>query len=348
MTDRNVLVTGGAGFLGEHVARSLLASGSRVRVFDHAPSPAWAGLAGLEFIQGDVRDRAALVRAAAGVSAIVHAAFASPRQDASLITDVNLRGTENVSAAAAAHGVRRVVLVSSTVAGWAPRPHPFLRHSPLSRLDLYRATRTEAEVMLARSSPASFATAIVRPQSFLGPGRLGAFGIIFELIRAGDPVPVLGTGAHRYQLLGVDDLAEGIRLLAATEHEGTFLFGANIFGTVNDDLTALLAHAGTNATLRHIPAALARPALRAIELTGMVPLSEWHRHSAWGHDSVADTTRARLELGWRPERSNIEALVNAYDWYVETVARTGDAPRTHAVPRAHRMLRGLLSLLPHA
>ncbi len=348
MSDRIVLVTGGAGFLGEHVARRLLASGSRVRVFDQAPSPAWAGLAGLEFIQGDVRDRTALVRAAVGVTAIVHAAFASPRQDARVITDVNLRGTENVSAAAAAHGVRRVVLVSSTVAGWAPRPHPFLRHSPLSRLDLYRATRTEAEDMLTQASPATFAAAIVRPQSFLGSGRLGAFGIIFELINAGDPVPVLGSGAHRYQLLGVEDLAEGIRLLTAGEHQGIFLFGANTFGSVTADLEALLVHAGTRATLRHVPAALARAALRAIELAGMVPLSEWHRHSAWGLDSIADTTRARQELGWHPARSNIDALVEAYDWYVETVARTGAAPRTHAVPRAHRVLRGLLSLLPHA
>lgn len=345
MTGRLVLVTGGAGFLGEHVARRLLASGSRVRVFDQAPSPAWVGIAGLEFIHGDVRDRPALVRASVGVSAIVHAAFASPRQTTSVITEVNIRGTENVRAAAAANGVGRVVLVSSTVAGWAPRPHPFLRHSPLSRLDLYRATRTEAEAILTQ---ASFTAAVVRPQSFLGPGRLGAFGIIFELIRAGEPVPVLGSGGHRYQLLGVQDLADGIRLLTAGDHQGTFSFGANTFGTVREDLGALLAHAGTRSTFRHIPAALARPALRAIELAGLVPLSEWHRHGAWGQDSVADTTRARQELGWHPDRSNIDAMIEAYDWYVETVGRTGNAPRTHAVPRAHRVLRGLLGLLPHA
>jgi nucleoside-diphosphate-sugar epimerase len=348
MTDRMVLVTGGAGFLGEHVARSLLASGSRVRVFDQAPSPAWAGLAGLEFIHGDVRDQAALLRAAAGASAIVHAAFASPRQATSVITSVNIQGTENVRAAAVANGVGRIVLVSSTVAGWDPRPHPFLRHSPLGRLDLYRATRTEAEALLTQAAPASFTTAVVRPQSFLGPGRLGAFGIIFELIRAGEPVPVLGSGGHRYQMLGVQDLAEGLTLLTAAEHRGIFSFGASTFGTVREDLGALLSHAGTRATLLHIPSAFARPALRAIELAGLVPLSEWHRHGAWAQDSVADTTRARRELGWQPERSNIDALIEAYDWYVETVGRTGNAPRTHPVPRAHRVLRGLLGLLPHA
>jgi len=350
MSDRVVLITGGAGFLGEHVARRLLASGCRVRVFDRATHPSWDGVTGFEFIRGDVRDRAALLRASAGAAAIVHAAFASPRQAAAVISDVNVRGTENVCAAASANGVGRVVLVSSTVVAWTPRPHPLFRHSPLSRLDLYRSTRAEAEALLLRASPAAFTAAIVRPQSFLGPGRLGAFGIIFELIKAGEPVPLLGPGTHRYQLLGVQDLAEGIRLLTVGdgEHHGLFSFGADRFGTVREDLATLLTHADTHATIRTIPGFVARPGLRAIELAGMVPLSEWHRHSAWGRDVVADTTRARQELGWVPERSNAEAMIEAYDWYVATVSQRGDAPRTHEVPRAHRALRGLLSMLPHA
>ncbi len=348
MNHQVVLVTGGAGFLGEHVARRLLAVGARVRVFDQVDRPAWASQPGVEFIRGDVRDFAALVRASAGVSAIVHAAFASPRQPARVITEANVQGTQHVCTSAIANGVTRVVLVSSTVVGWRPRPHPVFRHSPLTRLDLYRSTRTEAESLVMQASEGHFAASIVRPQSFLGPGRLGAFGIIFDLIRAGAPVPVLGRGTHRYQLLGVQDLAEGIQLLTEGTHRGTFSFGAHTFGTVREDLTALLAHADTGSTLRHIPGVLARPALRAIELAGLVPLSEWHRHSAWDQDMVGDTTRAQQELGWHAAHSNVAALIEAYDWYDETVERTGDAPRTHAIPRAHRALRGLLSRLPHA
>jgi nucleoside-diphosphate-sugar epimerase len=161
-------------------------------------------------------------------------------------------------------------------------------------------------------------------------------------------VPVLGTSAHRYQLLGVEDLADGIHLLASQDNNGTFSFGARSFGTVRDDFNAFFARIGSRSTLRHVPPGLARASLRAIELAGMVPLSEWHRHSAWGRDSIADTTRAERELGWAPSQSNTDALVHAYNWFVATVRETGDAPRTHPLPHTHRILRGVLFLLPRS
>jgi nucleoside-diphosphate-sugar epimerase len=204
----------------------------------------------------------------------------------------------------------------------------------------------EAEAILTAPWPGGPSVAIVRPQSFLGPGRLGAFGIIFGLIMAGEPVPILGKGRNRYQLLGVQDLAHGITLLAASEARGVFAFGARPFSTVREDLQALVSHARSASTLRSVPMALARAGLRALELAGFDPLSEWHRHSAWSRDSIADTTRAEQELRWVPARSNVEALVEAYDWYVVTVRATGDAPRTHPLPHAHRLLKRFLWMLP--
>src|SRR6185369_4346618 len=103
-------------------------------------------------------------------------------------------------------------------------------------------------------------------------------------------------------------------LLAASTCEGVFAFGAPTFSTVRDDLQSLLSRVGSASTLRHVPAPIGRVGLRAIELTGFVPLSEWHRHSAWHRDSVANCTRANKELGWVAQRGNVDALAEAYDW----------------------------------
>ena len=343
-----VVVTGGAGFLGEHLARALLAAGSKVRVFDSAPPPEWANEPGLEYAHGDVRDPDAVRRATTGATAIVHAAFASPRQTSDVIRAVNVGGTGHVLEAARQNHVPRIVLVSSTIVAGPPRPHPIWSESPLSRLDLYRSTRIEAERLLVEAPHAGASAAVVRPQSFLGPGRLGAFGIIFELIRTGEPIPVLGDGGHRYQLLAVQDLAHGIRLLTASGSAGVFAFGARTFSTVRDDLQALLTRVKSASTLRHVPAAIGRAGLRAIELAGLVPLSEWHRHSAWHRDSVADCTRAEQELGWVPYRSNVDTLAEAYEWYAETMRLKGSAPRTHPLPRAHAVLKHLIRILPRS
>lgn len=343
-----VVISGGAGFLGEHLTRAFLSAGSRVRVFDTAPSPSWANALDIEYVNGDVRDPDAVVRSTTGATAIVHAAFASPRQTSAVIRAVNIDGTLNVRDAALQNRVSRLVLVSSTVVAGPPRPHPLWPESALGRLDLYRTTRIEAERILSDVPLNNPGIAVVRPQSFLGPGRLGAFGIIFELIMAGEPVPILGSGDHRYQLLGVQDLADGIRLLTASESRGVFAFGAGTFSTVRDDLQSLVSRVRSASTLRFVPEWLGRAGLRALELGGLVPLSEWHRHSAWRRDSVADCTRARRELGWIPQRGNVDALAEAYEWFAATIRSKGSAPRTHPLPRAHAILKQGLRILPRS
>lgn len=344
MLPRRVLITGGAGFLGSHLADGFRKQGIRVRLFDRAEDPGWASSPGLEYVRGDIRDPAAVAVALEGVETVIHAAFASPRQSREVIQSVNVEGTRNLCGGALARGVRRLILISSTIVLKPRRVHPLFRNSPLTRLDLYRSSRVEAEEIVAEAGHRGLSVAIVRPKTFVGPGRVSAFAIIFEWIRLGRPVPVLGNGQNRYQLLDVRDMAEGIRLLEGGGAEGVFCFGARSFRTIRDDLQALLDHAGTGARLRFIPGWIGRMALRGMELSNIVPLSEWHYMSARGEDSIVDISRAERELGWQPERSNAQALIEAYDWYV-TSLRTGAAGSPHPVPLAHRILKGCSRIL---
>ena len=337
MAGTTILITGGAGFLGTHLVRSFLDAGFAVRILDLAPPPAWASK--VEYVQGGVCDPDAVWRAVDGVNSVVHAAFASPRQTPEVLRAVNVAGTRIIFDAARSAGVRRFVLISSTIVERAPRRHLFLSRSGLSRLDDYRARRAEAEQWLLQQAGPS--VAIVRPKTFLGPGKVGAFAMIFDAIRRGDVVPVLGTGANRYQLLDIRDMAEGVRMLETRNNTGLFHFGAEKYATVRQDLQVLIDHAKTGATLRFLPIALAKIALRSIELAGITPLSEWHYFTAWNRDGVVNIDRARQELDWHPARSNVEALIEAYDAYVAAYAESGTIETTHPIPASHKILRGI-------
>ena len=330
---QRVLITGGAGFLGSHLAESFRSHGAPVRLLDVAEAPEWAQAPGIEYVRGDVRDAGAMGAAVEGVDTIVHAAFASPRETPEILESVNVYGAREVCAQAVAHGVRRMVLISSTIVEGSARAHPRL-------LGAYRRSRIEAERVVSDCS--GLRTAIVRPKTFLGPGRLSAFAIIFDWIRRGRPVVLMGDGRCRYQLLEIGDMAEGIRLLAGSGAEGIFYLGAREFGTLREDLQALINYAKTGARLRFIPAGVARAALATMELIGMTPPSELHYLSAWGRDSVADISRAAKELGWQPRWGNAEALRRAYDWYIRSLEATGTAPATHPLPGSHRTLRKLI------
>jgi len=342
---QRVLVTGGAGFLGSHLTQSFRNQGVSVRIFDLAERPDWARGQGVEYVRGDVRDGEALGTALEGVDAVIHAAFASPRQAPAVIESVNVDGVLETCRQALAHGVLRFVLISSTIVHNPPRVHPFFRNAPLTRLDMYRKSRTEAERVVTEQGSAGLRVGIVRPKTFVGPGRISAFTIVFEWIRLGKPVLLLGKARSRYQLLEIRDMAEGIRLLAGSEAEGVFSFGALNFGTMREDLRSLLDHAQTGARLRFVPEMVARIGLRGMELAGIVPASEWHYMSAWGRDSIVDISRAVEELGWRPRWSNAEALQNAYDWYVESIRVSGTAKSVHPVPGSHRAFMKLIETL---
>jgi len=323
-------ISGGAGFLGLHLARRLVADGREVRTLDLAPLDD-AGLeASVEELRGDVRSAADCRRLVEGADVLVHAAAALPiRGSRREIMSVNVDGTAVLLAAAAAASVRRVVYISSTAVYGVPRVHPLFEDFPLVGVGPYGESKIACEE-LVRSSPLE--TVTIRPKTFLGPERLGVFEILFDWIRDGRRIYVLGRGGNRYQLLAVEDLVDAIARASTADVAGeVFNVGATEFGTVRSDLEALIAHAGTTSRLRPVPARPAELALRALELARLSPLGEWHYKTA-SRDSFVDVSKAERLLGWHATKSNVETLVENYDWYVANRARMQSAGVTHRVP----------------
>jgi nucleoside-diphosphate-sugar epimerase len=185
---------------------------------------------------------------------------------------------------------------------------------------------------------------VVRPKTFIGPERLGVFEILFDWIREGRRIPVLGDGSNRYQLLAVEDLVAATVAAAGADAAGeTFNVGATEFGTVRSDLEGLIAHAGSGSRLRPVPARPAELALRALELARLSPLAEWHYRTAH-RDSFVDVSKAQRLLGYTPRLSNEQALCETYDWYLAHREGLAKAGVTHRVPWDQRAL-GLLKRL---
>jgi nucleoside-diphosphate-sugar epimerase len=341
-----VAVSGGAGFLGLHLARRLLRDGAGVRSLDLAPLDDAELEAEVEELRGDVRDPAAVRRLVAGAEVVVHAAAALPIQASrESIRSANVDGTANVLAAALEAGVRRVVFVSSTAVYGVPERHPIREDDPLVGVGAYGESKIEAEAVCRAFGGRGLETVIVRPKTFIGPERLGVFEILFDWVREGRRIYTLGSGGNRYQLLAVEDLVDAlVRSLDAPGAAGEALnVGAAEFGTVHEDLGALIEHAGSSSRLTPVPVRPAELALRALELARLSPLAEWHYRTAH-KDSFVSIEKAQELLGWAPRLSNAQALIETYDWYLENRGRVGVAGTTHRVPWDQRAL-GLLKRL---
>jgi nucleoside-diphosphate-sugar epimerase len=306
-------LTGGSGFLGLHLSRRLVADGHSVRSLDLEANE----VSDVDALVGDVRDARAAEELCRGADVVVHAAAALPiRGSRRLLRSVNVDGTSTVLAAAAEAGVRRVVFISSAVV--LPRP-----------IEPYGQTKAEAERLCADFAARSLEVTILRPQAFVGPERLGVFGILFRWIAEGRRVYTLGPGSNRYQLLDVDDLVDAV-LLAAERPvpDQALALGAREFGTVASDLRALIQHAGSRSTLMPLPIRPARALLRALDLARLSPLDEWHYRTA-DRDCFVDVSVAERRLGWAPRYSNRESLARAYDWFVSARPAERDVGSTH-------------------
>lgn len=327
-----LVVTGGGGFLGFHLARGL-ADAESVLLLDAAEFPDEQRPDNCTTVVADIRDRAALKEAFASADAVVHAAAALPLWKPAEIHDVNVNGTRAVLEEARAAGVGRVVHVSSTAVYGIPDHHPLHEQDPMEGVGPYGESKVGSERVCEEARAAGMCVPVVRPKTFIGPERLGVFQILFDWVREGRKIPVIGNGRNRYQLLDVEDLVAAAALLLERpepEVNATFNVGAVEFSTVADDLGALFAHAGTGSRILPTNARLAKGTLAVLEAMRLSPLYKWVYGTA-DQDSWVATDRIQA-IGWHPLHSNAATLIRTYDWYLANRHLLSGPGKGHRVP----------------
>jgi len=330
------LITGGAGFLGINLTRFLLQRGHEVITYDLAPFDYADVRDGVTAITGDIRDRAALSRAMAGVETVIHTAAALPLYSVQDILSTDITGTRNVLELALQHGIDRMVHISSTAVYGIPDHHPLYEDDQLIGVGPYGKAKIRAEELCLSAREAGLCVPILRPKSFVGPERLGVFALLYDWAHTGHNFPNIGSGTNRYQLLDVADLCDAIYLVATGDRavvNDTFNIGAAEFTTWREDVQAVLDDAGHGKQV--IPLPIVTPmiwTLRALEAFNLSPLYKWVYETVT-KDSFVSIEKVQRVLGFAPKFSTKEAMVRNYRWYVEHLDTfEGTAGVSHRVP----------------
>ena len=170
-----VLITGGSGYFGSLLAAQARARGDEVRILDLNPPDAAVGP--VEYVAGDVRDRAVVRAACADVDVVFHNVAQVPlARDRELFESVNVGGTARVLAAARDAGVAKVVHTSSSAIFGIPAGNPVREDTRPEPLEAYGRAKLRAESVCAEAVAAGLDVTIVRPRTILGHGRLGKIG----------------------------------------------------------------------------------------------------------------------------------------------------------------------------
>lgn len=309
-----VLLIGGCGFVGSHVADALLARGLRVRILDRRPEQFRPPLPSVEYQFGDFGDTSKLVEALAGVDVVVHLASTTVPETANLdpIADIegNLIATVRMLRTMRTSPPRKIIYLSSggTVYG-VPQIDPVPETHPLKPINSYGIVKLAVEHYLYQEHALHGQDYVVlRASNPYGPrqGRLGVQGIIGTHLwksAKNEPLEVWGDGSVVRDFVHVRDLARLCADAAVSDVTGCFNAGSGTGASVKSIVHAISQIVSKD---RQDPAEIVYKPGRPYDVPRI----------------VLDITRARQSFGWSPEIALDQGLAETWEW-VRTHAGAG-------------------------
>lgn len=316
------LVTGGGGFLGRSVVEQLQARRDQVTVLARGEYPELEKL-GARLLRGDLQDVEAVSEACLGMDAVFHiAARAGHWGPWAEYYGPNVQGTANIIAGCRAQGVPRLVYCSSPSVIFDGKsqegvdesyPYPPAYESP------YPHTKALGEQLVLRANSPELMTVSLRPHLIIGPRDRHLLPALLRVARKG-LFPQVGDGMNMVDLTYVEDAARAHLLAADRLEPGSPVAGSAYFITQGEPVAlwpwirALLARLGYPPIRLRLSLPAARALGGALEfLYRRLPLKGEPRLTRFLASELAqshwyDISRARSELGYRPQFSMAEAL----------------------------------------
>jgi dTDP-glucose 4,6-dehydratase len=313
------VIFGGNGFVGRYVASDLLAAGEKVLVCDITKSdlPIYERA---DFMHVDITKPEQVAQVSIEAGDIVHNLAArmlhpivkrSERYD--YFYSVDYHGAVNIIDAMERAGCDRLVQFSTDmVYGPLQTPPPVKTDHPRVPIGEYSASKKALEDYCIGKRSQGLRVSIFRPRLITGPGRVGILGKLFHLMRLNLPVPLIGSGANRYQMVSVFDCASAAVCSARKGVvNGEFNLGSAEPPTVRQLLSELIRQAGSKSILIPTVAAPAKVLLRALDRINL-PILVPEQFEIADHDYVVDIEPTMRLLDWTPRHSDQDMMNEAY------------------------------------
>lgn len=321
---RPVLVTGATGFAGGHLVRALAADGQQIRVLVRSSANTGGLPPGVDLRVVDITDPDAVSRAVAGVGTIYHlaAAYRSAVHREEGYRRINVEATRNLLEAAAGSGVERFVHCSTVgVHGHVANP-PADERTAFSPADAYQRTKLEAELLaLSYARDRGLAVTAARPTAIYGPGDTRLLKM-FSMIANGTFV-MLGRRDIYYHMVYVDDLIQGLRLLATHPKAvgEVFILGGESYyrlKAIVDTIARLLGVREPRIRLPALPFQVLGSLCETLCVPfGIEPPIYRRRVDFFTKSRAFSIEKARRVLGYAPQVPLELGLHRTLDWYID-------------------------------
>lgn len=225
--------------------------------------------------------------------------------------DVNVNGTQKVLEYMKNSEIHNLIFFSTDMTYGIPVCCPVPADAPQNPLGPYGKGKVEAEKLIRAQD--NLNATIFRPRLITGAGRLGILEKLFKLIKHNLPVPMIGNGSNRYQMVSVEDCVKAAIL--AIEHQfpnKAFNLGSATPPTTKELLKGIIDHAKSKSILVPCPTLPVKITLKALDSVGLTLLYP-EQFGIADKDVLLETSETKEILGWEPSKDDITAMCEAYD-----------------------------------
>ncbi len=314
---KNIFITGGAGFIGNNLANSLANEGYKIISLDiqHKPYLEPKNIQ-YEYICGNILNRKLIRQLMKGTDIIIHSAVTNVLTKSSrILYKNNIDGTKILLEEALNHDIKQFIFLSTGAVYGIPKVLPITEKTVRTPFEPYGWSKYVAENLCYDFRKKGLNIVILRLTNVFGKGRLGIMSILFEWLKEGKSIYLIGNGNNKYQFLSFEDFFDVVKkIIEKNVSNEDFNLGTAQFSTVEEDLQNFIREIGSKSKIKKIPPLIAKPLLILLDKTHLSPLNTWH-YTIADKSFYFDISKAQILLNWQPRHSNTDMLITTYIWY---------------------------------
>ncbi|OGT35033.1 MAG: hypothetical protein A3F11_07450 [Gammaproteobacteria bacterium RIFCSPHIGHO2_12_FULL_37_14] len=311
------LITGGSGYFGGELKRSLLKDGHIcINVDTQADSDQHPNLIHEQIDISNPEALEAIFKKHAPFAAVFHAAahLQLTRKTYQQFYATNITATRYLAENCVRYQISHLIFISSNCVYGRINGMNITEESPLIPFEEYGKTKVVSEKILQEFSN-SLHSICLRPPTIIGEGRMGVLSIVFDFIYEGRKLWLIGSGENRYQFIYSEDLIQACKLAVHYPHSAVFNVGCDHVPTLNELFLNIIQKTNSKTRLFHLSPTFFIPAMKLFFKLGLSPLGPY-QYNMIANTYIGDTSKIKRELNWHPTKSNIEIMVDNYNYYI--------------------------------
>ena len=318
--NKKILITGSCGFLGEELVNFFSKNNLIYALDKETPISFKGNINNITSFVCDIRNRDQLSKIfnENTIDIIIHcAAEILDEKDKNEVWKTNYHGTRNLLDLAEKYKISKFVFTSTFSIFEKNYDSPIDEKEPSSAIVDYGKSKYAAENLIL-SHTYQGDVVIFRCPVVIGKKRLDKLALLFEMVRQGTNIWLIGNGLNKIHFIYSVDLINAIELSLNLKGKNLFNVGSDNVKSIKEVFTKLLEHANSKKKIKNFPKLIGLILLKILNILNIVSLGPYHQRMLVSN-CVLNTERIKNKIKWKPLYSNEKMLIECYDFYLLTL-----------------------------